>query len=204
MRGVKRGDRDANDLVVEIYASPTRYSAILLLKGIDRWTPGDVLLEGDPGVNLRQAWRGLMLALNRAVKGLPKWELCLVIGRFCWKLMSFDVLLSRDLFGPAWRGSEVKFIPMLQSKFNPPYLDRNNGDLYRLARHFGSNWREVFSPVQIDHCPFLSFVKIGTQMCGTIHCLVALCVSYIRLVRLVLDYLRPGVQLSVVWKKLNV
>lgn len=72
MRGVKRGDRDAKDMIVEIYATPARYSAILLLKGIDRWTPGDVLLEGDPGVNLRQAWRGLMLALNRAVKGLPK------------------------------------------------------------------------------------------------------------------------------------
>lgn len=72
MHGVKRGDRDATDLIVEIYATPARYSAILFLKGIDRWTPGDALLEGDPGVNLRQAWRGLMLALSRAVKGLPR------------------------------------------------------------------------------------------------------------------------------------
>jgi hypothetical protein len=42
----------------------------------------------------------------------------------------------------AWRGSEVKSTPMLQSKSNAPYLNRNNSYLYRLARHFGSNWRE--------------------------------------------------------------
>ena len=47
-----------------------------------------------------------------------------------------------DLFGLAWRGSEVKSTPMLWSKSIAPYLNRNNSYLYRLAHHFGPNWRE--------------------------------------------------------------
>jgi len=52
------------------------------------------------------------------------------------------VVIHSDLFGPAWRGSKVKSTPMPQAKSNALYLDRKNSYLYRLARHFGSNWRE--------------------------------------------------------------
>ena len=51
-------------------------------------------------------------------------------------------ILSSDLFGLARHGSEVKSTPLLQSKSNAPYLDRNNSNLYRLTRYFGSNWHE--------------------------------------------------------------
>ena len=60
--------------------------------------------------------------------------------------MSSDLFLSSDLFGPAWRGSEVKSTPMLQFKYNAPYLDRNNSNPYRLAHHFRYNWRERSRP----------------------------------------------------------
>lgn len=39
-----------------------------------------------------------------------------------------------DLFELVWRGSEVKSTPMLQSKSNAPYQNRNNSYLYRPAR----------------------------------------------------------------------
>ena len=48
-------------------------------------------------------------------------------------------MTNSDLFGLAWRGSEVKSAPMLQSGSTAPYLNRNNCYPYRLARHFRSN-----------------------------------------------------------------
>jgi len=46
---------------------------------------------------------------------------------------SSEPLKRSDLFGLAWRGSEVKSTPMLESKPNAPYQNRNNSYLYRLA-----------------------------------------------------------------------
>ena len=46
-----------------------------------------------------------------------------------------------------WRGVDLRSNPLqLQSKSNAPYLNRNNSYLYRLARNFGSNWRECSRP----------------------------------------------------------
>jgi hypothetical protein len=38
-----------------------------------------------------------------------------------------------DLLGLAWHGSKAKSTPMLQSKSNASYLNRNNSYLYRLV-----------------------------------------------------------------------
>ena len=49
-------------------------------------------------------------------------------------------IMGKPTANVAW--IEVKSTPMLQSKSNAPYLNRNSSYLYRLARHFGSNWPE--------------------------------------------------------------
>ena len=54
----------------------------------------------------------------------------------------FAYISPSELFRLAWRGSQVKSTPMLQSKSNAPYLNRNHSYLYRLVHHFGYNWRE--------------------------------------------------------------
>ena len=115
------------------------------------------------------------------------------VSRALMKLKSLKTVLDSNIFGPAWRGSEVKFTPVLRSKSNATYLDGNNSYLYRLARA-GPNRLLVLEEC-ILHCLMNDSIPTHHNIFQNVH-VPLLRVLWIKDLKVILDTQRGEVQNS--------